>query len=64
VGSAIVLLGKFVLDATPATLGGIGLLVAASLWNTWPRRATVLPCPACAPAGTGLSQTSAMEGSS
>ena len=61
VGSAIVLLGKFVLDATPATLGGIGLLVAASLWNTSPRRATVLPCPACAPAGTGLTKVSAKE---
>src|SRR5205823_5920573 len=29
VGSAIVLLGKFVLDATAATLGGVGMAVAA-----------------------------------
>ena len=33
-----VLLGKFVWDSRLAVYGAIGLLVIASLWNTWPRR--------------------------
>jgi len=33
-----VLMGKFVWDTRPAVYGAIGLLVIASLWNTWPRR--------------------------
>src|SRR5438445_253018 len=64
VGSAIVLLGKFVLDATAATLGGVGMLVAASVWNVWPRRATVLPCPACVPGATGTTKATVTELSS
>ena len=61
VGSAIVLLGKFVLDATPATLGGVGTLVAASVWNVWPRRATAFPCSACVPAVTGSTKATVTE---
>ena len=64
VGSEIVLLGKFVLDATAATLGGVGMLVAASVWNVWPRRATVLPCPACVPGATGTTKATVTEVSS
>lgn len=45
VAAAVVLLGKFTLDSDPAMYAGIGLLVAASLWNTWPRPAA--GCPAC-----------------
>jgi mercuric ion transport protein len=33
-----VLLGKFAWDSRPIVYGAIGLLVVASLWNTWPRR--------------------------
>jgi len=33
-----VLLGKFAWDSRPTVYGAIGLLVVASLWNTWPRR--------------------------
>jgi hypothetical protein len=33
-----VLLGKFVCDSRLAGYGAIGLMVIASLWNTWPRR--------------------------
>lgn len=36
-----VLLGKFVWDSRPTVYGAIGLLVVASLWNTWPRRNTL-----------------------
>ena len=35
-----VLLGKFVWESNPTMYGAVGLLVAASLWNTWPRRNT------------------------
>ena len=44
--SAIVLVGKFALESDAAMYAGLGLLVAASIWNTWPRRATS-SCPAC-----------------
>jgi len=32
-----VLLGKFVWESNPTIYGGIGTLVVASVWNTWPR---------------------------
>ncbi len=32
------LLGRFVWDSKPAIYCAVGLLVVASLWNTWPRR--------------------------
>jgi len=49
--SAIVLVGKFVFVSDVAMYGGIVLLVAASLWNAWPRKAARIggACPACAP---------------
>ena len=54
VAGAIVLLGKFSLESSAAMYGGLGLLIAASVWNSWPR-------PQCAPAGDGLVQLSAKE---
>ena len=33
-----VLIGKFVWESNSTIYGSVGLLVAASLWNTWPRR--------------------------
>jgi len=44
--AAIVLGGKFGFESDLAMYAGLGLLVAASIWNTWPRRA-VPACPAC-----------------
>src|SRR4051812_9322628 len=44
VGSAAVLIGKFYLDSNRAIYTGIGVLVAAALWNAWPKRA-VESCP-------------------
>ena len=35
-----VLLGKFAWDSPHTLYGAIGLLVVASLWNSWPRRDT------------------------
>ncbi len=37
-GSAAILLGKFWADSILATYGGVIVLVAASIWNVWPRR--------------------------
>jgi mercuric ion transport protein len=49
--SALVVYGKFTLDSDALMYGGIALLVAASLWNAWPRKKSSTACPACAPAG-------------
>jgi hypothetical protein len=55
--SAAVMIGKFLLDSNVAMYAGIGLLVAASVWNCWPRRVAKLEaCPACTPAGLGISE--------
>jgi hypothetical protein len=38
VAAAIVLVGKFVLESDAALYGGLAVLVAASVWNSWPVR--------------------------
>lgn len=45
---ATVLVGKFALESDIAMYGGLATLVAASLWNAWPKRREATPCPACA----------------
>lgn len=48
---AVVVVGKFILNSEPALYAGIGLLMAASAWNAWPRKKFKGPvCPACTPA--------------
>ncbi len=48
----IVIIGKFVFISDLAMYGGIALLMGASLWNSWPKRAVNSgSCPACVPAG-------------
>jgi hypothetical protein len=60
VAAAVILVGKFYFDVVPATYAGVGLLIAASLWNSWPRRtATAHLCPAWVPAGAGFNQRNA-----
>ena len=54
VAGAIVLLGKFSLESSAAIYSGLGLLIAASVWNSWPR-------PHYAPVGDALVQLSAKE---
>ena len=46
IGSAVVLGGKFRFESDLAMYAGLGLLVAASIWNTWPRHATQ-SCAGC-----------------
>ncbi len=54
---AVVLFGKFYLESNTAMYGGLGLLIAASLWNSWPRGQR----PQYAPAGSGFVQLSVKE---
>ena len=42
--SAEILSGKFYFDAAQATYAGIGLLIAASVWNSWPRSGNAARC--------------------
>ena len=52
--SGIVLAGKFALASDVAMYAGIALLLAASVWNSWPRTMASSgndACPACAPGG-------------
>ncbi len=58
VGASMALAGKFGLESMTAMYLGLGLLIAASFWNSWPRRSAE-PCPQCAPGGNGLVQLSA-----
>lgn len=46
IASAIVLAGKFGFESDAAMYAGLVLLISASIWNTWPKRA-VPACPAC-----------------
>lgn len=55
VAAAVILTGKFYFDVTQATYTGVGILVAASVWNSWPPRAAAAPS-CCVPAGAGSTQ--------
>ena len=46
--SAIILVGKFTLESQTAMYSGLGLLLASSIWNSWPLRLEN-SCPQCAP---------------
>ncbi len=48
--AAAVLVGKFQFESGVAAYGGLTLLVAASFWNSWPRKVADT-CSQCAPAG-------------
>lgn len=46
--SVVLLAGKFAFDSDAAMYAGMAVLVAASLWNAWPRaRQAAGNCPAC-----------------
>lgn len=46
--AAVVLVGKFTFESEPSMYAGLAVLIAASVWNTWPRQQDVPACPACA----------------
>lgn len=58
----VILFGKFSLESNTLMYAGLGLLVAASIWNSWPRRPAD-SCPRCVPGGDGIIQLNAKEGS-
>ncbi len=37
--SILLLVGDFALESAAAVCGGIAILIAASVWNAWPKRA-------------------------
>jgi len=47
VASAIILVGKFGFDSDAAAYVGGALLIAASVWNAWPRRQVSVACVNC-----------------
>lgn len=50
VASALLLIGKFYFESDPAMFSGVGLLMIASFWNSWPRKLVASPeCSACEP---------------
>ena len=58
VATATALLGKFALDSNALLYLGMALLVGASLWNTWPRKAArVGSCGKCAAQASGSNQS-------
>ena len=62
IAAATILTGKFYFDVAQAAYVGVALLIAASVWNSWPRRAVYQPvCPACVPTGADLNERNAQE---
>lgn len=60
---AVILVGKFYLESNSVSYAGIGFLIAASVWNSWPRPATVVGfCPGCVPAEDALTQLESRKG--
>lgn len=45
--SAMVLIGKFAFESNPAMYAGLAVLIAASVWNSWPRQRLATACPPC-----------------
>ena len=41
--ATMLLAAKFVMDSTWGLYGGIALLIGASIWNSWPKRAKSYP---------------------
>ena len=51
--STLALFGKFGLSSDPVLYAGLALLVGASIWNAWPRKAATTGCRGtCAAAGS------------
>jgi len=43
IAAAMILAGKFYFEIAQAAYAGVGLLTAASIWNSWPRRKAHCP---------------------
>ncbi|HHH27760.1 MAG TPA: MerC domain-containing protein [Polyangiaceae bacterium] len=50
IASTLLLIGKFCFESDPAMFSGVGILMIASLWNSWPRELATSPeCSVCEP---------------
>jgi mercuric ion transport protein len=47
--AAVILVGKFAMESSASVYLGIAALMAACVWNAWPRRVVDSSCPACLP---------------
>jgi len=64
IAAATILTGKFYFDVAQAAYAGVALLIAASVWNSWPRHAATTPaCPACVAAGASFDERMDKENS-
>ncbi len=53
VASVVLLVGKFHFGSDTAMFLGVGLLMGASFWNSWPRKLATSPaCAACEPSAS------------
>jgi hypothetical protein len=51
--SIVIVLGKFYLESPAAIYAALGVLIAASVWNSWPVR-VMASCPQCISEATEL----------
>ena len=59
-GASMAMAGKFVLTQDLVMYAGLGLLLSASVWNSWPRRKSLSgSCASCAPQGLDTGKPSA-----
>ena len=60
VAASIIMIGKFYLDAMQLAYAGVALLIAASVWNSWPHRGVITAtCTDCVPGIAVLGKTNA-----
>ena len=63
VGAVMILVGKFALSSDSFLYLGLAVLVAASVWNAWPKNKNVQgSCPACAHQVREVERSSAEHG--
>ncbi|PNU20505.1 hypothetical protein C2E25_07235 [Geothermobacter hydrogeniphilus] len=55
VGATVIVLGNFAYPAGNVQNSGVALLIGASIWNSWPRKARA--CPACIQGEAGIPTT-------
>ena len=62
VAATAVLIYEFLFSSTPFVYVGVALLVGASVWNAWPRKAArSTSCPKCAGQALEFKESSAQE---
>jgi len=62
VGSVAVILAKFLFHRSWIATVAAGLILAASVWNAWPKKLTRRSCPACEATGRRGARTLSVKG--